>query len=64
MAVLFAMELRDAKFMIGTFFEAAVVTSAVRAIAEAAGALEIARTAWRRRHHGETGSPAQHHRSG
>jgi hypothetical protein len=44
------MELRYSKFMLGTFFEMAVYTSAARAIAEASGVLERPRDVWRRRH--------------
>lgn len=37
-------------YNIGAFFEAAVFTSVVRAIAEATGILEKPRNAWRKRH--------------
>ncbi|MEU0969662.1 hypothetical protein ABZ357_31240 [Streptomyces sp. NPDC005917] len=37
-------------FNIGAFFEAAILTSFVRVIAEAAGILEKPRNAWRKRH--------------
>ncbi|MFF0159946.1 hypothetical protein ACFYRY_20785 [Streptomyces sp. NPDC005263] len=48
-AVFFGMEFRYSKFMIGTFFEIAVYTSAARAVAEASGVLEKPRAAWRGR---------------
>ena len=38
------------KFHIAEFFEAAVFTSVVRAVAESAGLLEKQRIAWRKRH--------------
>ena len=49
-AVLFAVEFRFSRFMLGTFFEMAVYTSAARAIAEATGVLDRPREVWRRRH--------------
>ena len=52
-AVFFAMEFRYSKFMLGTFFEMAVYTSAARAIAEASGVLERPREVWRRRRRSE-----------
>ncbi|GAA3830018.1 hypothetical protein GCM10022403_074060 [Streptomyces coacervatus] len=39
------------RFMVSDFFEAAVYTSAVRAIAEATGILEKPRQIWRKREH-------------
>ncbi|MFC4503629.1 MULTISPECIES: hypothetical protein [Streptomyces] len=47
-AAFFALELRYSQFMIVTFFEMALYTSAARAITEASGVLEKPREAWRR----------------
>ncbi|MFI6464470.1 hypothetical protein [Streptomyces sp. NPDC050528] len=48
--VFFGMGSGFSHYNIGAFFEAAVFTSVVRAVAEAAGLLEKPRDAWRKRH--------------
>ncbi|WP_369392384.1 hypothetical protein AB5J72_35960 [Streptomyces sp. CG1] len=48
--VFFGIGLGYSHFDTGAFFEAAIFTSVVRAIAEAAGILEKLRNAWRKRH--------------